>query len=81
MFYLDLPGRLNYMIVNDNHLDPEILSLYKEEGQNLVEIDEDKIKEMEPSLKIVRKPVSIYLKKEHLLRHDSLKLAEAILKI
>ncbi len=81
LFYLDLPGRLNYMIVNDNHLDPEILSLYKEEGQNLVEIDEDKIKEMEPSLKIVRKPVSIYLKKEHLLRHDSLKLAEAILKI
>ncbi|MDP3918095.1 MAG: YvcK family protein [Candidatus Woesebacteria bacterium] len=81
LFYLDLPGRLNYMIVNDNHLDPEILSLYKEEGQNLVEIDEDKIKEMELSLKIIRKPVSIYLKKEHLLRHDSLKLAEAILEI
>ncbi len=79
LFYLDIPNRLNYMIVNDNHLDPEILEIYKGEGQNLVEVDMDKIDELEPSLKVVKKPVSVYLKKEHLLRHDSEKLAKAIL--
>ena len=69
------------MIVNDNHLDQEVLEIYKGEGQNLVEIDEDKIKELEPKLKIIKKPVSIYLKKEHLLRHDSIKLAKCILEL
>lgn len=81
LFYLDSPNRLNYMLVNDNHLDPEIKKVYKEEGQGLVEIDEEVIKKMEPNLKIIKKPLSIYLKKEHLFRHDSLRLAEAILRV
>jgi len=81
LFYLDIPKRLGYLIVDDNHLDPKVLSIYKEEGQNLVEVDEEKIKEMEPKIKIIKKPISIYLKKEHLLRHDSLKLAETVLSI
>ena len=80
-FYLNLPGRIDFMLVNDNHLDPEILEIYKEEGQNLVQVDGEKIKKMEPNLKIIKKPVSIYFRKEHLLRHDSIKLAEAILEI
>lgn len=79
LFYLDIPNRLDYMIVNDNHLDAEILEIYKGEGQNLVEIDTDKINELEPKVKIIKKPISIYLKKEHLLRHDAEKLAKAIL--
>ena len=79
LFYLDIPNRLDYMVVNDNHLDAEILEIYKGEGQNLVEIDTDKINELEPKVRIVKKPISIYLKKEHLLRHDSEKLAKAIL--
>lgn len=81
LFYLDCPNRLNFMIANDNHLDPEILHIYKEEGQKLVEIDEDKIKKVEPGLTIIKKPVSIYLKKEHLLRHDPVKLGECILEL
>jgi uncharacterized cofD-like protein len=81
LFYLDSPGRLDFVIVNDDHLDPEILNIYKGEGQNLVEIDDEAILKLEPNIKIVRKPVAQYLKKEHLLRHDSLKLAEAILAI
>ncbi|MEK7100243.1 MAG: gluconeogenesis factor YvcK family protein [Patescibacteria group bacterium] len=80
-FYLDLPNRIDYLVTNDNHLDPEILKIYKEEGQNLVEVDEEKIKELEPKLKLIKKSVSIYMKKEHLLRHDSLKLSKAILEI
>ncbi|KKR91192.1 MAG: hypothetical protein UU42_C0019G0004 [Candidatus Woesebacteria bacterium GW2011_GWA1_41_13b] len=81
LFYLDSPGRLDYVIVNNNHLDHEILEIYKGEGQNLVEVDSDEIRKLEPKVKIIRKPISRYLKKEHLLRHDPLKLAEAILKI
>lgn len=81
LFYLDTPGRLDYIIVNDNHLDSEVLKIYKGEGQNLVEIDEVKIKELEPKLNIVKKPVAVYHKKEHLFRHDPVKLAEAILSL
>lgn len=79
LFYLDIPGRLNYLVANDNHLDREILDIYKGEGQNLVEIDEAQVKKLEPSVKIVKKSVSTYLKKEHLLRHNSEKLASVVL--
>ncbi|KKP40688.1 hypothetical protein A2130_03875 [Candidatus Woesebacteria bacterium GWC2_33_12] len=81
LFYLDTPKRLDYLVVNSNHLDSEILDIYKGEGQNLVEVDSSKIRQIEPRLKIVRKSISIYFKKDHLLRHDSIKLAKAILKI
>ena len=79
LFYLDAPGRLDYIIINDNHLDAEVLEIYKGEGQNLVKVDGEAIRKLEPKAKIIRKPVSRYLKKEHLLRHDPLKLAELIL--
>lgn len=81
LFYLDAPGRLDYVIVNDNHLDQEILKIYKDEGQNLVEIDGKTIMKLEPKVKIVKKPIAKYLKKEHLLRHDPEKLAKAILNL
>lgn len=80
-YYLDDSKRLDYLIVNDNHLDPEILEIYRGEGQNLVEVDIKEIRKIEPKLTIVRKPISIYLKNEHLLRHDSIKLSKAILEI
>lgn len=80
-FYLDLPNRLNYMIVNDNHMDKEVLKIYEDEGQRLVELDEKEVKGIAPNLKIIKKPISVYLRSDHLLRHDSLKLAEAILEI
>lgn len=79
LFYLDLPGRLNYLIVNENRLDPEILKIYKGEGQNLVKVDDKKILQIAPKLKIVREDISIYHKKEHLLRHDPIKLSKTIL--
>lgn len=80
-FYLDTPDRLNYILADDSTLDKEILEVYKEEGQNLVEVDEENILKLEPKAKIIRKPISRYLKKEHLLRHDPMKLAEEILTI
>lgn len=81
LFYLDSPGRLDYIIVNNDHLDHGILEIYKGEGQNLVEVDSDEIRKLEPKVKIIRKPISRYLKKEHLLRHDPLRLASAILNL
>ncbi len=81
LFYLDAPGRLDYMLVNTNNLDSKILSIYKEEGQKMVEVDEENIKLIEPKITIVKKSILTYFKKEHLLRHDSLKLASALLQI
>lgn len=81
LFYLDAAGRLDFIIANEDHLDPEILEIYKGEGQGLVEIDEREVLNLEPKVKVIKKPVSRYLKKEHLLRHDPQKLAEVILSI
>ena len=79
LFYLDTSGRLDYLVVNENHLDPEIMEIYRGEGQHFVDIDSNTIRKMEPKVKIVKKSVAVYHKKEHLFRHDPLKLAEAIL--
>jgi uncharacterized cofD-like protein len=79
VFYLDSPKRLDYIIANENHLDPEILSIYKGEGQNPVEIDELEVRKIAPRAKIIRAGVSTYFKKDHLLRHDPKKLALTIL--
>lgn len=81
LFYLDASGRLDYFVVNSNHLDKEILDIYKEEGQNLVEVDEKNIRKFEPKVKIIKKPISRYFEKEHLLRHDPQKLALTMLKL
>ncbi|HJY99050.1 MAG TPA: gluconeogenesis factor YvcK family protein [Patescibacteria group bacterium] len=79
VFYLDAPRRLNYVIANENHLDRETLKIYKEEGQNPVVIDEAEIKRIAPKAKIIKAGVSTYFKKDHLLRHDAVKLARAVL--
>jgi uncharacterized cofD-like protein len=79
LFYLDSPGRLDYLLSSTNGMDKEILDIYKGEGQNLVKIDEKNIRKLEPKVKIVRKNIATYLKKEHLLRHDPIRLARALL--
>ena len=81
LFYLDQPGRLDYLLTSDNQMDSEILDIYKGEGQHLVEVDENEIKKLEPKVEIITKNISRYMKKEHLLRHDPLNLAEAVLNI
>ena len=76
-FYLDSSGRLNYLVASTNNFAPEILRIYKGEGQNLVEVD----LKTSSKLKIIKKPIAKYLKKEHLLRHDPVKLASVILNL
>ncbi len=73
--------KINYMIVNTNGLDPEILKTYKKEGQQPVKVDEDVCKRIAPDLKIIKDQLAVYHIREHLFRHDSDKLARKILEV
>jgi uncharacterized cofD-like protein len=79
VFYLGDKNRLNYIIANKNGLDDEIVRLYKDAGQEIVKIDENLCREMAPKAKIIKIKLGEYLKKDHLLRHNSQKLALSIL--
>jgi uncharacterized cofD-like protein len=80
LFYLGDNRRLNYLIANKGGLEKEIVKTYEEFGQNVVRIDEVECRKLDPGLKIIRERLGEYLKKDHLLRHSSLRLAHAILK-
>lgn len=79
--YLEDKGRINYMIANSNGLDPEVLRIYKKEGQNVVKIDEEECKKLSPEIQIVKSQLAAYLVREHLFRHDPEKLANTILEL
>ncbi len=81
IFYLGSNTRLDYMIVNNGEVDPAIVKLYKEEGQQPIEVDEKACHETSEGLKITKAELVKYSPKEHLLRHDSTRLAEAILEL
>lgn len=80
-YYLGSPDRLNYLVVNENHLDKEVLEFYKKARQEPVEVDEKNCFRISPKLKIVKGHFAQYLKSEHLLRHNSERLAQVILKV
>ena len=77
--YLGDNGRLDILIANQNSLDKDVVKLYKEEGQEPIEVDDKEYKSLIPNLKIVKVGLGKYYPTEHLLRHDSDKLAQAIL--
>jgi uncharacterized cofD-like protein len=79
LFYLGGSDRLDYVIANENGVDKEVSEIYKKEGQAPIEIDEKECTKLAPNMNIVKAPLAVYYPKEHLLRHDSEKLAEAIL--
>lgn len=81
IFYLGEAGRIQFMIANTNNLDKEVMEIYEQEGQTPVNIDNKICNKLSPKLKIIRKPLAKYLKKEHLLRHDPEKLAQTILEL
>lgn len=72
-------SRIDYLVVNDNHFDPEILEIYKAEGQTPVEIDDDQCELIAPGIQIIRAPLAHYDQKSHLLRHSPERLAEVVL--
>lgn len=79
LFYLGNNERLNFIIASENNMDKEVVKIYKKEGQEPIKIDEDKCHKMNPNLTILRDNIAKYSPKEHLLRHDSEKLADIIL--
>lgn len=80
-YYLGRGSRINYLVVNDNGLDREILKVYKKDKQKPVEVDEETCKKIAGSLKIVKDKLAVYHIREHLFRHNPEKLAQTILKI
>lgn len=74
-------SRIDYLIANTNHIDPEILSLYKDERQTPVEIDENECLSIAPKLKIIYDDLVKYDPVSHLLRHSPDKLAQVILSL
>lgn len=81
VFYLGDKSRLDYVIINDARINFEILNMYKAEGQELVKFDEKRCHSVVPKAKIIKTKLVKYLTKEHLLRHDSERLAKTILSL
>lgn len=74
-------SRLSYLVVNENHLDREILDYYKAQGQKPMEIDEEECMKIAPGLKIIKAKLAHYDRYSHILRHDPDKLAKTVLEL
>lgn len=74
-------SRIYAIAVNKNHLDKEVLEIYKNKGQTPIKIDEARCLKQAPGIKIIAKQVADYDKDTNLLRHNPLKLAETILSL
>lgn len=81
IFYLGNADRIDYILANDNSITSEIEDLYAKEGQMVVKVDEPELKKLAPKAKIVKTSLAKYSPKEHLLRHDPEKLAQALLSL
>lgn len=74
-------SRIDYLILNNNHLDKELLEIYRNKGQIPIELDERKCLKQAQGIKIIVKKIADYDKNANLFRHNPLKLAETILAI
>lgn len=81
VYYLGDAGRLDFVISNTEKFDKETVKVYEGEGKKAVELDESVCKKIAPKTKIIKGNFWEYIKDVHLLRHDPIKLAEAILKV
>lgn len=77
--YLGQPDRLNFIIVNTKQLSDEVIEIYKQEGQKSVVIDKDECLKLVPNAQMLEGEIAEYFPAEHLLRHDTDKLALLIL--
>ena len=78
-FYLGDPKRLNFLVVNNKKFGSEVVKVYEGEKKKAVFLDGEACKKVAPDLKIIKSDLAEYLKKDHLLRHNSRNLALAIL--
>lgn len=72
-------SRIDYLVVNDNHIDPDVVSFYQSKGQKLVEVDENNCLKQAPGLQIIREKLVEYMPKSHIIRHNPEKLARTVL--
>lgn len=79
-FYLGDPKRLNFLVANNSKFDREIVKVYEGERKRAVYLDEEVCKKIAPNVKIIKTGLGEYLKKDHLLRHNSKNLALSILR-
>lgn len=80
IFYLGDSSRLNFLVANDTRFDPETIKFYEGEGKKEVILDVPNCKKVAPKMKIIKAKLGEYIKAAHLVRHNSERLAEAILK-
>jgi uncharacterized cofD-like protein len=78
-FYLGDAKRLNFIVANKNKFDQETIKVYEGEKKKAVFLNEKECKKISPNVKIIKANLGEYLKKDHLLRHNSRNLALAIL--
>jgi uncharacterized cofD-like protein/HAD superfamily hydrolase (TIGR01549 family) len=81
-----LGGSIDFVILNSKELDSRLLKKYEDDGSFLVKIDLDRLKKLNvtPILADVVEEITekkILFEKKDLLRHDSNKIAEIILKL
>lgn len=79
--YLEDKNRISCLIANSNGLDPEVLDIYKREGQSVVKIDDELCLKLLPDLEIVKSQLAVYHVREHLFRHNPDQLAKTILEL
>lgn len=72
-------SRINYFVVNENHIDKDILDVYESQKQKPVIVDEEQCRKQAPGMEIVCENLATFDKFEHLLRHDPDKLAPLVL--
>lgn len=80
-FYLGDKEGIDFMVVNENGMEKEILEVYKKDKQQPIKVDVEECKKASPKLKIVTKSLAVYHDREHLFRHNPEKLAQALLEI
>jgi uncharacterized cofD-like protein len=79
-FYLGSSKRINYLVANNKKFDREVVKVYEGEKKKAIFLDETLCKKESPNIKIIKANLGEYLKKDHLLRHNSEILALAILR-
>lgn len=77
--YLGNSNRLDYLIAHENHINREVLEIYRREFQEPVLVDDEECVKLTPKLKVLKGHFANYLPTEHLLRHDPEKITAAIL--
>jgi uncharacterized cofD-like protein len=74
-------SKIDYLIVNNNGLDKEILEIYQNKGQNPIGLDAKVCCKQAPGMKTIVKKIAEYDKNTNLFRHNPQKLAEVVLSI